>query len=193
MNPTVTEAKQALRRAMRAVQARVSAEVRAAASAALCQRMGQQPLWQQAERVLFFAPLPQEPDLRPLLAEALRAGKTVVLPRFDPERRDYGGFQIRGLSDLQAGHFGIEEPGPHCPAVPLNRLDFLFVPGVAFDASGRRLGRGKGYFDRLLADARGHKCGVAFEWQVVARVPTEPHDAIMDSLLTPKRWLRCAG
>jgi 5-formyltetrahydrofolate cyclo-ligase len=75
--------------------------------------------------------------------------------------------------------------------VPLNQLDFLLVPGVAFDRSGRRLGRGKGFYDRLLAGVTGMKCGVAWDEQIVHELPAEPHDIAMDLMLTPSRWADC--
>ena len=80
---------------------------------------------------------------------------------------------------------------PDCEPAPLNRLDLVLVPGVAFDAQGRRLGRGKGFYDRLLAKVRGHKCGVAFDVQIVSGLPEEPHDVRVDSILTPSRWHLC--
>jgi 5-formyltetrahydrofolate cyclo-ligase len=63
------------------------------------------------------------------------------------------------------------------------------VPGVAFDLHGRRLGRGKGFYDRLLADVRGKTCGVAFDEQIVREVPVEPHDSDVNCILTPTRWI----
>ncbi|HLP77584.1 MAG TPA: 5-formyltetrahydrofolate cyclo-ligase, partial [Candidatus Paceibacterota bacterium] len=79
----------------------------------------------------------------------------------------------------------------HCAPVSLNQLDLVLVPGVAFDACGRRLGRGKGFYDRLLADTRGIKCGVAFDEQIVTGIPVEPHDVLVDCILTPTRWIDC--
>jgi 5-formyltetrahydrofolate cyclo-ligase len=66
----------------------------------------------------------------------------------------------------------------------------VLVPGVAFDLRGRRLGRGKGFYDRLLADAGGLKCGVAFDEQIVTEIPVEPHDVSVDCILTPTRWIQ---
>jgi len=63
------------------------------------------------------------------------------------------------------------------------------VPGLGFDLSGHRLGRGRGYYDRLLAGIAGVKCGVAFDPQVVAQIPAERHDVNMNFILTPTRWL----
>jgi 5-formyltetrahydrofolate cyclo-ligase len=134
-----------------------------------------------------------EPDIRPLLEEALAGHKTLALPRFNAQLGDYDICPVTGLADLKPGHFGILEPGLKCPVFPRERLDFLLVPGLAYDIMGRRLGRGKGYFDRLLAGVQGHKCGVAFDWQVVEEVPVGPRDVGVDSLLTPSRFVRCAG
>ena len=73
--------------------------------------------------------------------------------------------------DLEPGQFGVLEPRAACPAVPLNALDLILVPGVGFAPDGRRLGRGKGYYDRLLAGFQGTKCGIAFDWQVAMEIP----------------------
>ena len=103
----------------------------------------------------------------------------------------YAACIISERSELLPGRFGVLEPNEGCPLVPLNQLDLVFVPGVAYDFAGRRLGRGKGFYDRLLAEVRGHKCGVAFDAQIVAAVPEEPHDMRLNSILTPTRWHLC--
>ncbi len=97
-------------------------------------------------------------------------------------------FSIPG-TDLQVGHFGIREPRSPCAPLPLTRLDLILVPGVAFDLHGRRLGRGKGYYDQLLKGLQGTTCGVALDQQIVAEVPAEPHDVRLKCLLTPTRWI----
>jgi 5-formyltetrahydrofolate cyclo-ligase len=71
----------------------------------------------------------------------------------------------------------------------LNRLDLVLVPGVAFDARGGRLGRGKGFYDRLLSAVNGTKCGVAFDEQIVDAVPVGPLDVLVNCILTPTRWI----
>jgi 5-formyltetrahydrofolate cyclo-ligase len=73
--------------------------------------------------------------------------------------------------------------------MPLKRLDLALAPGLGFDESGRRLGRGQGYYDRLLAEIIGAKCGVAFDEQVVGQLPAQEHDVSMNFILTPTRWL----
>jgi 5-formyltetrahydrofolate cyclo-ligase len=149
-----------------------------------------QPAWQEAGSVLLYAPLEMELDVWPLLEEGLKAGKVVALPRFDPETGRYMARQIKDLArEMRLGRYGIREPLTSCELVPLNRLDFTLVPGVAFDLHGRRLGRGKGYYDALLADVRGKTCGVAFDQQIVREVPVEPHDSDVNCILTPTRWI----
>lgn len=175
---------------MRACIASVPPARRAAASQEICRRLLAQPVWQQARHVLIFVPLRDEPDIWPLTAAAKRSGKTVALPRFQP---DTGGYAAAVVDDaarnLAPGKFGIREPAPDCPAIALNRLDLVLVPALAFDWHGRRLGRGRGFYDRLLADVSGTTCGVALDEQLVADIPVEPHDILLNCILTPSHWL----
>jgi 5-formyltetrahydrofolate cyclo-ligase len=190
MQNTIREAKQALRKQVGAELKRMAPEERAAASAAARAMLAAQALWQTAQAVLFFAPLPEELDIWPLLIGALSAGKQVALPRFVAETRTYEACLIRDANaDLKVGHFGIREPSSRCARLTSNRLDLILVPGVAFDLQCYRLGRGKGYYDQLLGLLRGRTCGVAFENQIVEHIPVEPHDVRLDCLLTPRRWI----
>ena len=191
MTTPITNAKAALREQIRARLKAIPTTMRTAAAAQLCARLQENKAWHKAHSVLFFAPMADEPDVWPLLAEALQAGKLVALPRFDPEKKNYAACQIRSLAeDVVSGQFGIREPHNSCPALPLNRLDLILVPGIAFDLHGRRLGRGKGFYDQLLADVRGTTCGVAFDEQIVAAIPMEPHDIPLNCILTPTRWIK---
>ena len=120
----------------------------------------------------------------------LSDGKTVALPRFIPGRNLYAACQIKDpLTELRIGQFGIREPTDSCEVLPIYRLDLLLVPGVAFDLHGRRLGRGKGFYDQLLAVASGKSCGIAFDEQIVSEIPAAPHDERVNCILTPTRWL----
>ncbi len=93
-------------------------------------------------------------------------------------------------TEIKTGKFGVREPGPTCGEISLDQFDLVLVPGMAFDLSGNRLGRGRGFYDRLLAKVSGIKCGVAFDFQLLERIPTEPHDAKVDFMLTPSRCVR---
>ena len=153
--------------------------------------LAQQRLWRDANSVLCFAPMAGELDIWPLVAEARAAGKVVALPRFLEETGVYEACPIEDpVGDVVEGRFGIREPVPRCAGRPLNMLDFILVPGIAFDLHGRRLGRGRGFYDRLLAEVRGTTCGVAFDEQIVGEVPVEPHDTFLNCILTPTRWVQ---
>ena len=183
-------AKKELRAKVQAHLRQLAPAEREAAAAQARALLRDQPGWKQARSVLLFAPLPDELDVWPLLAAALSGGKTVALPRFDPQANGYLACQVQNLvSDVKIGRFGIREPSENCPQIALNRLDFILVPGVAFDVQGRRLGRGKGFFDRLLAAARGTTCGVAFDEKIVREIPVAPHDIRVNRILTPTRWI----
>ncbi len=190
MNAPLSRAKASVRHQVRSRLNAMSAAQREAASSGICSRLRQQMIWQRAGSILFFAPLPDEPDVWPLLAEALRVGRTVALPRFSAPTKNYEACVVRDfVADLVIGQFGIREPAIGCAEFPLNRLDLALVPGVAFAQDGRRLGRGRGFFDRLLVNIRGTKCGIAFDEQLVDAVPAGPLDIGLNCILTPTRWI----
>jgi len=182
--------KDSLRQQVRSVLRSMTAPQRAHASEQACHLLQQQPLWRTAKSILFYAPLPEELDVWPAVAIALAEGKTAALPRFNPESGGYIPCQVSDLAeDLRAGKFGIREPAGHCAEVTVKGLDLILAPGVAFDSHGRRLGRGKGFYDQLLANVRGTICGVAFDEQIVQEIPVRPHDISVNCILTPSRWI----
>ena len=190
MPATIQTAKTALRKEVQALLKQMSAAERAKASSQARSRLKPQAIWESAKLILFFAPLPEEVDVWPLLIEALIVGKGTALPRFDSATKTYVACRVENPDrDLVRGKFGIREPRALCRRVSPARVDLILVPGVAFDLRGCRLGRGKGYYDRLLASLPGAKCGVAFDQQVVSEVPAEEHDVRLDCLLTPSRWV----
>lgn len=188
---SVAERKARARSRLRQInRSRVGLE-REAASRALCERLESSSVWKQAETVLFFHPLPSEPDILPLLRRALATGKRCALPRHVSASDTYEPVWVRDLgADLIPGAYGIPEPSAECPSVSKSRLDLILVPGVGFDLAFGRLGRGRGHYDRLLISQQGLKCGVGFDWQLEACLPSEAHDVSLDCLVTPSQLLR---
>ena len=179
-----------LRRKVAADMRGLSPERRTAAAARARALLQRQNVWQTAKTVLLFAPLPEELDVWPLVSAALASGKQVALPRYVAASAEYIACWVREPEkDLEPGQYGIRDPNEGCTIAPVLRLDLLLVPGVAFDLHGRRLGRGRGHYDRVLAAARGTTCGVAFDEQIVREVPVEPHDVHLNCILTPTRWI----
>jgi len=173
--------KDQLRQRMRDEAKRHSDAERAEASRQMCERIRAHELWKTAQKVLLFVPTPHEPDIWPLAAD----GKQISLPAFNEKLGRYEPRQIQNEQDLLIGRFGIREPKATCPITDLNTLDLALAPGVAFALDGSRLGRGKGYYDRLLAAMRATKLGVCFEWQVLPAIPRDSHDVLMDHIVTP--------
>jgi 5-formyltetrahydrofolate cyclo-ligase len=183
--------KQSLRAEVRQRLSALSAEAQISCSARACEIFLAQQVYARAHSILLYMPLQAEVDVRLVYERAISDGKNVALPRFLPETKAYAAFFV-GDKPLAAGPFNILEPAMNNPA-PLNRLDLIMVPGLGFDARGRRLGRGKGFYDRLLSAASGVKCGICFEEQLLPEIPVEPHDILLDFVATPTRWLNCRG
>ena len=190
MELTLQEQKAQLRQRIKERLAGLCEELRRESSAKARALLSRQQAWQQATRILFYAPTAREINLWPLAESAINLGKMVALPRYDFDADTYQACQVTDVQrEVKVGRYGLREPLANCPVVPLNRLDFVLVPGVAFELHGRRLGRGKGYYDRLLAAAGGRTCGVAFDEQIVEHIPVEPHDSDVNCILTPTRWI----
>jgi 5-formyltetrahydrofolate cyclo-ligase len=190
----IERAKIALRREMRQRLARLTAEAREARSRALHDRLLAEPRWQDAEVILGFCPMSTEPDILPTLRDAVSRGRVVALPRWSLAAGVYEPAVWSTGDPLHAGPFGVLEPLPEARGLQFEQLDLILVPGLAFDPCGRRLGRGRGFFDRLLSRAsRAEKWGVAFDSQLVPAVPCAPHDANVDAVVTPGQFLPTPG
>ena len=152
--------------------------VRAIASEKICRTISLDEAWKSARLVAAFLPIASEPGIAPLLAASaiciprVRGGKCdfVMLP----ESFAHTDWRLDG-TEFDA-----------LPAIDPARLDLVLVPGLAFTKEGARLGRGGGYYDRLLTGctARTHRVGVCFSTQLVASLPTEPHDQRVDRVIT---------
>ena len=139
------------------------------------------PMLADAKTIVAYYSLPDEVDTHRLIDDLLADGKTVYLPKVISDE-EMVLCRYTGADSLREGAFGIMEPvGAPIPAEEV--IDVVLVPGMAFDASGNRLGRGKGYYDRFLktlATPRPHLIGVCFDFQKVEVVPTTSCDVKVD-------------
>ena len=141
-----------------------------------------------AARVLaLYAPVKREVDTREVMRAALEGGKRVIFPVVAGEKLQFR--EIRDEGDLVAGTYGIAEPGADCPLLPPEEADCLVLPGAAFDLSGRRIGYGKGYYDRALhrLEGSGRLAGFCFDFQLMDEIAGEPHDVALDLIITERR------
>lgn len=167
--------------------------------------------------LLAYMPLQDEVDITPVIEDALRCGKKVFLPRIFPETSLMDFYRYDGTASLNEGSFGIREPeinesrnfsrviedmsineyapAPHSSTLVELKEEFpsqehilVLVPGRAFTKDGRRVGRGKGFYDvyfskvPLIFDIK--KAGVCFSQQLLADLPTTPDDIIMDFIFS---------
>lgn len=139
--------------------------------------------WSVANTILLYYPLSDEVDVRPLIQMAHQAGHVVLLPVVVGNALELRLYQ--GEESLRMGAYDIMEPiGPLFPPEQYGEIDIALVPGMAFDASGHRLGRGKGYYDRLLPLlTSAYKIGVCYPFQFVTDVPSEEHDVPINEVV----------
>lgn len=173
--------KQELRRYIKGLRNGMSGEQIQQYSGAICAGLESVPQFRNAAVIAFFWPLKGEVDLLSLIGKCLADGKTVLLPAVvgpsSLELRCYSGPEC-----LVSGNFGVMEPAGQAYT---GAVDFIVVPGLAFDASGARIGYGKGYYDHLLEKhSASFAAGVCFSGMIVDKVPTEPHDRRMNAVVT---------
>lgn len=135
------------------------------------------------QTIAVFTALPGEPDLADLVAR--HPDRRWVYPRVFGDHLAFHAVKKPAL-ELAAGAFGILEPCPTLAEVAVDQIDVFLCPGIAFDPHGGRLGRGRGFYDRMLAQARPDaiKIGVCFPNQIVPDTFPEPHDIHMDAVVS---------
>lgn len=183
------DAKAEIRRDVIARRDAMSAAERAAASATIRAHLAAMEHVRRARTLLAFAAFGSEVDLDPLLEDLIGRGTGVFLPfviGFSPP--ELGIARVRDLrGDLVTSRLGIREPDPaRRRAARVDRIDVVIAPGVAFDAAGRRIGYGGGFYDRLLPRLRPGTpvIAAAFALQVVTEVPETARDMRVDAIVT---------
>ena len=147
----------------------------------ICLQIVQLEVFKKAKHILIYYPLKNEVDLRPHLSFDLI--KNWYLPKII-NQTEFIALPFKHISDLEQSKYPFFEPRGSLEESKDHLIDLIFVPGIAFDISGNRLGMGKGYYDRYLNKARNIlKIGVAFKEQIVNTVPTERHDIQMDMVI----------
>lgn len=186
--PDINSHKAAIRRQLRETLARISETDRHAKSLAACALMGSSPEFAGAGTIMLYLSTAHEVDTAPLALRAWQEGKTVVVPKVSWDQRRMLPVEISSLhTDITTNRLGIREPVGGKP-VPTNLIDLVIVPGLGFTASGHRIGRGMGFYDRFLAqsDFIGLSCGFGFEEQVIAELPVLDHDMALSMLVTDR-------
>jgi 5-formyltetrahydrofolate cyclo-ligase len=141
--------------------------------------------FQKASSILLYYALKDEVQTQALI-DRWADRKEIWLPVVKGEELEIR--RYTGRESLHIGAYGIEEPnGPLL--TDLHRIELAVIPGMSFDRQGHRLGRGKGYYDRLLPQLRAYTLGICYRFQVAEEVPCEPFDRAMQAVLTEEGWL----
>ncbi len=185
------EEKMRIRRLVAVRRRGMSEDERAATSLRAQERLMSLPEFSFARRIGVYLAVGSEVSTHRIIEECMKRGIGVCVPAY---RGDAEGYAMAWLSPslkVKAGWKGVPEPSPR-RWVSCETLDIVIVPGVAFDACGGRLGHGGGHYDRLLRRRPFplFTIGLAFEKQIVPRVPMDAHDVRMDAVVTEKRVFR---
>ena len=146
--------------------------------------------YSKAKTILTYVSMDEEVSTRELIPKAISDGKCVVVPAVSQYEKSMSLHEIKSLEELEPGYRGISEPKNRKTCFECEKVDLAFVPGLAFDKRCNRLGRGKGMFDKLFAKAGCIGVALAFDFQIVDRVPVEACDVPVNFVITEKRILR---
>lgn len=139
------------------------------------------PAFESANLILLYHSLPDEVNTHAFLNK-WRGSKQLLLPVVVGDELELRCFA--SANNLQSGAYNIQEPTGK-PFTDIATIELAIIPGMAFDSKGHRLGRGKGYYDRLLPKLKNaYKIGICFPYQLVDDVPTDDYDVLMDEVLT---------
>lgn len=165
-----------------------SALEKTAKSAIIKDKLFNEEEFKKAKLVMFYVSLKDEVDTLSMIDEALKAGKRVCVPVILKEEKKLIAGEIKNRKeDLEKQHFGIYQPREgRVKEVPLDDIDLVVVPGIAFDKSNVRLGRGHGYYDRFLCCLPNDTktIGLAFDFQLVEDLPRDSHDIPVRKTIT---------
>ncbi len=151
--------------------------------------------FREAKCVMFYVSVKKEVRTREMIRRSLDMGKQVVVPSLKPDgRRITPSLLVDYESDLEEGVFGIPEPREECVrSLPVEDIEIVLVPGVAFDVCGGRLGFGGGYYDEFLAGLSSgtERWGLAFEFQVIEKLPLTDRDVPVGKIITEESIIDC--
>ena len=175
--------KQRLRREIRTAASSLTEEYRAEASRRITAQVLALEVYRKARVVMVFVSLPEEPDTREIIRDAVRAGKTVLLPRCVDKKRMVA-LPFAGWESLVPGWMDIPEPREPAEGTEVPDPELILAPCVTVSPDGRRLGHGAGYYDRFLAGREAKTVCLCYRQLTREDVPTGPLDRRMDQVIT---------
>lgn len=141
--------------------------------------------------IFTFVSFKDEVDTHKFIEHALRNGKKICVPKVPSKKEGMKVYFINNFEDLKKGYFDILEPVEGCIEASPEEIDFILMPGVAFDRQGNRIGYGAGFYDRFLSQLKNQvpKIALAYDFQVYEEVPNDEFDVRIDGIITEKEFI----
>lgn len=196
---TIADQKRALRKLMVERRDALMPSLRMQYSATITKQLLAMAAYQRAKTVMAYMSFGSEFDTSRFVEQVLRDGKNLTLPRVDKINHALVIHQIDHVSDVEAGIFGIREPRADAPLIDLSEIDFMLIPGLAFDRTGMRMGYGAGFYDQLLVRIAAVKnaqtpastmVSAVFATQMVEAVPCTEHDQRIHFIITENEQIK---
>jgi 5-formyltetrahydrofolate cyclo-ligase len=184
------ERKAGIRKAMLARRRGLSLERQGVASKKILEFLKENFNWARLNRVALYRAVGGEIPTAAVESWLRSQGVALFFPRTDPENGTIEMVAMGSADRWERSPWGIEEPPREKPQTAPGGLDLAILPGLAFDRAGRRVGRGRGCYDRWLKDFSGIRVGLAHPFQLVEEIPEEPLDQGVDFIVTPQEIWR---
>ncbi|MBB5324709.1 5-formyltetrahydrofolate cyclo-ligase [Anoxybacillus tepidamans] len=184
--------KKVIREQMKARLQQLTTETKRAYDEQIARKLYDLPVWQQAKTVALTVSKSHEVNTKPIIEKAWQEGKTVCVPKCDPKTKTMTFRAICSFSQLESVYFGLQEPiEAITKKIYPREIDVIIVPGICFSKDGYRIGYGGGYYDRYLQHVSNSTISLAYAFQVVDHLPTEPHDISVDMIITNEKVMVC--
>ena len=189
----VLELKKETRRMFREKRNNISESDRKLFDEALLLKTVNLEAYKNADILLAYYPVKNEPQILPIVLHAIKNGKRVAFPISKPEGFELDFRFIRDLDDLSEGTYAIPEPSSDADKYVNDEKSLCVVPGLAFDREGKRIGYGKGYYDRFLSKFKGTALGLCYADFLVDKLASEETDVSLDIIITDKEEIFING
>ncbi len=192
--PEKKEDKEAIRERLRKLRDCLSPTEIEERSANITAHLLQEHHYKTRKSIMCYSSFGKEVDTHRLLAQIIEDKGSVILPYTDEKTQKLLTFEVEELDTLIENKFGIKEPDP-TKAKPVSKysINLVICPGIAFDKQGHRIGFGKGYFDRFLANLMTINIGLCYDFQIVESIEKQGHDVRMDYIITESRIFDCSS
>jgi len=148
--------------------------------------------FKQASNILFYVSYGSEVCTHEMIKEALSKNKGVFVPVTNKKNKTLILSKLEKWDELCIGAYNILEPKKEMiKEISFDEIDLIIIPGIVFDLKGNRIGHGKGFYDRLLKNTKVSIIALAFEFQIIGKIPVDKHDKPVDIIITEKRIIYC--